>query len=157
MKDGLCFKDFSFIACSTSWQEWMEEQDHSPHDLKAKEWKNSLQKSRCWGSYYTFKEYGSKEEKTSHKVSPLFFLFLLLWLYWEYIVTFIKVLTMCHSWIHPLYHSLLFHLPTSPHSWNSFNSSHFSIIYMCTQYLFTIFTFLDPFLISSPTPSGTNP
>jgi hypothetical protein len=45
-------------------------------------------------------------------------------LYEGYIVTFTKVLTICHSWIHPLHHS-----PLSPshHFWNSFSRSHFSI------------------------------
>jgi hypothetical protein len=50
-------------------------------------------------------------------------LFLKLLLYW-YIVTFTKVFTIYHNWIHPLYHSPLFHLP---HSWKSFNRFHFSI------------------------------
>jgi hypothetical protein len=39
-------------------------------------------------------------------------------------VTFTKVLTIYHSWIHPLHHSSY---PPSFHSWNSFNRSHFSI------------------------------
>jgi hypothetical protein len=39
-------------------------------------------------------------------------------------VTVIKVLIIYHSWIHPLHHSTLSSLP---HSWNSFNMSHFSI------------------------------
>jgi hypothetical protein len=33
-------------------------------------------------------------------------------LYWGYIVTFIKVLTIYHSWLHLLHHSLL--SPPSP-------------------------------------------
>jgi succinate-acetate transporter protein len=33
-----------------------------------------------------------------------------LWLYWGYIVTFTKVLTIYHSWIHPLHRSLGFTL-----------------------------------------------
>jgi hypothetical protein len=32
-------------------------------------------------------------------------------LYWEYIVTFTKVLTIYHNWIHPLHHS---HLSSPP-------------------------------------------
>jgi hypothetical protein len=32
-------------------------------------------------------------------------------LYWEYIVTFTKVLTIYHNWIHPLHHSPLSPLP----------------------------------------------
>jgi hypothetical protein len=41
-----------------------------------------------------------------------------------HIVTFTKVLRIFHSWIHPS--SILPYLPF-PHSWNSFNWSHFSI------------------------------
>jgi hypothetical protein len=44
-------------------------------------------------------------------------------LYWGYIVTFTKVLTIYHSWIYPICHSPL---SPAPHSWNSFNRSHFS-------------------------------
>jgi hypothetical protein len=61
---------------------------------------------------------------TSLRLCFFFFLFLLL-LYWGYIVTFTKVLITYHSWIHPLHHSPL--SPPPPHSWNSFNRSHFSI------------------------------
>jgi hypothetical protein len=51
--------------------------------------------------------------------SYLFFI-IILFLYWGYIVTFTKVLTVYHSGIHPLN-------PSFPHSWNSFNMSQFSI------------------------------
>jgi hypothetical protein len=54
-----------------------------------------------------------------------FTLFLLL-LYWGYIVTFTKVITTDHSWIH---HSIVLLSPSSPHSWNNFSRSHF-FIYM---------------------------
>jgi hypothetical protein len=38
--------------------------------------------------------------------------FFIILLYWEYIVTFTKVLKIYFSWVHPLHHSLLFpHLP----------------------------------------------
>jgi hypothetical protein len=43
----------------------------------------------------------------------------------DYIVTFTKVLTIYHSLIHSLHQSPLSSL--SPHSWNIFNRSHFSI------------------------------
>jgi hypothetical protein len=50
-------------------------------------------------------------------------------LYWGYIVIFTNDLTIYHSWIHSLHHSPLSSLP---HSWNSFNRSHFSIdIHAC--------------------------
>jgi hypothetical protein len=52
-------------------------------------------------------------------------LFSFVLLSWRYIVAFIKVLTIhqiCHSWIHTLHRSPL---PSFPHSWNSFNRSHF--------------------------------
>jgi hypothetical protein len=45
-----------------------------------------------------------------------YFFFLLL--YWGCIVAFTNILTIYHSWIHPF----------SPHSWNNFNKSHFSIL-----------------------------
>jgi hypothetical protein len=35
-------------------------------------------------------------------------------LYWGYIVTLMKVLTIYHTWIHPLHHSLLFPTPLIP-------------------------------------------
>jgi hypothetical protein len=35
-------------------------------------------------------------------------------LYWGHIVTFTKVLTIYHSWIHPLHHSPLFPPPPIP-------------------------------------------
>jgi hypothetical protein len=38
-------------------------------------------------------------------------------------MTFIKVLTIHHSWIHPLHHSLY----PLRHSWNGFNRSNFSV------------------------------
>jgi hypothetical protein len=52
-----------------------------------------------WGSAYR-----SFRRKRGFYIS--FFLFLLLQ-YWGYIVTFIKVLTLYHSWIHPLHYSPL--------------------------------------------------
>jgi hypothetical protein len=45
-------------------------------------------------------------------------------LYWGFIVTFTKLLTIYHSWTHSLHYS--FYSPF-PYSWNSFNRSHFSI------------------------------
>jgi hypothetical protein len=54
----------------------------------------------------------------------LFFLIIIFLLYWGYIVTFAKVLTVYHSWIYLLHHSPL---SPSPYSWNCFNRSHFSI------------------------------
>jgi hypothetical protein len=42
-----------------------------------------------------------------------------------YIVIFMKVFTLFHSWIHTLYHSPL--PPPPSHAWNGFNRSHFSI------------------------------
>jgi hypothetical protein len=59
-----------------------------------------------------------------------------------YTVTFIKLLTIYHSWIHPLHNSPLSFLP---YSWNSFNRSHFPI------YIYESITFLphSPFYILS--------
>jgi hypothetical protein len=57
-------------------------------------------------------------------------------------VTFTKVLTVYHSWIHPLHHSLLSSLT---HYWNSFNVSHFSI---CIQ-KYIIFPLHSPSYILS--------
>jgi hypothetical protein len=77
--------------------------------------------------------------------SPLFFIIILL-LYWGYIVTFTKVLTIYHSWIHPSIILLILY------SWNSFNRSHFSI--------FILFSPPSPFYTLSlypPLPTGTNP
>jgi hypothetical protein len=45
-------------------------------------------------------------------------------LYWGYIMTFTKVLTIYLSWIYP---SIILPYPPSADSWNSFNRSHFSI------------------------------
>jgi hypothetical protein len=53
----------------------------------------------------------------------LFFIYFLLLLNWVYIVTFTKVFTIFNSWIHSLHSPL----SPSPHSWNSFNRSHFSV------------------------------
>jgi hypothetical protein len=57
-----------------------------------------------------------------------------------------------HSWIHPLHQSPL---SPSPHSWNSFNSSHFSIYIN----VYTIFAPYSPSYTLSPNPplsTGTN-
>jgi hypothetical protein len=75
-------------------------------------------------------------------------------LYWWHIVTFTKVLTIYHSWIHPPHHSPLF---SSPHSWNSFSRSHFSIFiheYVIfpphsPSYTLSLFPYIPP-------PAGTN-
>jgi hypothetical protein len=50
----------------------------------------------------------------------IFPFFVILLLYWGYIVTFTKFLTVYHSWICPLHHLLY---PPFFHSWNSFNIS----------------------------------
>jgi hypothetical protein len=44
----------------------------------------------------------------------------MLLLHWGYIVTFTKVLTIYHIWIHPHHHFSLSPTPSS-HSWNTFN------------------------------------
>jgi hypothetical protein len=72
-------------------------------------------------------------------------------LYWGYIVTFPKVLTICHSWIH--LSTILLYL-SSPHSWNSFNRCHF---YTWVHSISTIFTLLHPFLLSFPLPLASTP
>jgi hypothetical protein len=60
--------------------------------------------------------------------------FIILLLYWGYIVTFTKVLTIYQSWICPLHHSI----SSFPHSWNSFSRLIFSFLYMNTQYFYHI-------------------
>jgi hypothetical protein len=60
----------------------------------------------------------------SKELSMEDFFIIILLLYWGYIVTFIKVLTIYCGWIHHLHHPPLCLLP---HSWNSFNMFHFSI------------------------------
>jgi hypothetical protein len=54
----------------------------------------------------------------------IYFLILLYYCYTEGNVTFAKVLTIYHSWIHP---SIIFLYLPSPQYWNSFNRSHYSI------------------------------
>jgi hypothetical protein len=74
---------------------------------------------------------------------------------WEYIVTFTKVLTIYqiyHNWTHLHHHSSL----SSSHSWNSFNRSHFSFTFMCTQYLHHIHL-PSPFPHLLPLPSVPTP
>jgi hypothetical protein len=65
-----------------------------------------------------------------------FNLFLLL-LYWEYILTFSKDLTTYHNRVDALHHTPL---TSSPHSWNSFNKSHFSFLCL-SLYCFDIFCY----------------
>jgi hypothetical protein len=80
-------------------------------------------------------------------------LFLLL-LYWGYIVTFTKVLTICHSWIHPLHHSPLSSLPTIPGIVSA--DLTFPFTYMSTEYFHHIYPPTPfPYILLSPT--DTNP
>jgi hypothetical protein len=76
---------------------------------------------------------------------------IILLLYWEYIVTFTKVLIVYHSWIHPPI--ILLYPP--PHSWSSLDRSllHFHARVHDPS---TTFTLLLPFLASSPS-HCTNP
>jgi hypothetical protein len=74
----------------------------------------------------------------------------LLLLYSGCIVTFMKVLTIHHSWIHPLHHSPLFPLP---HSCNTFNRSHFSI-YIHVYVIFPAYSPAYTFFVYPST--GTN-
>jgi hypothetical protein len=71
---------------------------------------------------------------------------------WGYIVAFTKVLTIYqihHTWIHPLHHFPLF---PSPHSWNSFNRSHFSI-YIHVYSVFALYSHPHlPMALSPPPP-----
>jgi hypothetical protein len=46
--------------------------------------------------------------------------------------------------------------PPSPHSWNSFNRSHFFHLHTWVHNIFTTFILLHPFLIFSPIPLVTN-
>jgi hypothetical protein len=75
-------------------------------------------------------------------------LLLLLLLCWGYIMIFIKVLTIFHSWIHPL---LNFLYSPFPHSWNSLNKSHFST---CIH-VYTVFHHINS-SIPSPTSSPSH-
>jgi hypothetical protein len=75
-------------------------------------------------------------------------------LFWEHILTFIKVFTIYHSWIHPLHDSSL---SRSPHSWNSFNRSHFPIC-TCKYIIFKPYSFSYTLsLYTPPTPTGAKP
>jgi hypothetical protein len=81
----------------------------------------------------------------------IFFMIVLL-LYWGYIVSFTKLISIYHRWIHP---SSSFIFP-SHNSLNSFNRSHFSIF----VHVYIIFplhsvTYTFPYIPSPPT--GTNP
>jgi hypothetical protein len=60
-------------------------------------------------------------------------------------VLFSKNLIIYYSWIHPLHHSPL---PPDPHSWNSFNKSHFSIYI----HVYTVFAPHSPSFTLFPHP-----
>jgi hypothetical protein len=64
-----------------------------------------------------------------------------------------KILTVYHTWIH--LSTILLYRPFL-HTWNSFNSSHFSI-QTCMHSICTIFTILHPFPTYSHFPLVTNP
>jgi hypothetical protein len=90
-------------------------------------------------------------------LSPPLFSFLphsssLFLLRWEYLVTFIRVLTIYHNWTPP---SIILLYSPSPYSWNSFSRSHFSIY----RHEYTIFPLFSPSYTLSlcpPPPTGTN-
>jgi hypothetical protein len=77
----------------------------------------------------------------------------LLSLYRGYIVTFTKVLTIYHSWIHLLQH-FLSSLP--PHFWNGLNRCHFSI-FIHEYIIFLPYSPPPHFPYSLPPPTGTIP
>jgi hypothetical protein len=72
-------------------------------------------------------------------------------LYWGYIVTFTKFLTIYHSRIHPLHH---YSLSPYPYSRNSFNRSHFSI-HIHVYRIFLPYSPSKPFPYFLPPPTGT--
>jgi hypothetical protein len=80
-------------------------------------------------------------------------LFIIILLFWVYIVTFTKVLTIYHSWIHPLHHSPLFSLFPIPGTVSTHLIFPFSD--MSTWYLHHIHL-LSPFPYILPL-SGANP
>jgi hypothetical protein len=68
----------------------------------------------------------------------------------------IKVFIIYHSLIHPIHTSIILLYLPSPHSWNSFNRSHFFIcvcvcvcVCVCISAIFTLLH-LSSFLINSP-------
>jgi hypothetical protein len=87
------------------------------------------------------------------EITGLFYLFfiIILLLYWGYIVTFTKVLTIYHSWIRTLHYSPL---SPAPHSWYSFNRSRFSVFIHENIFL----PYSPSYTLSLYTvPAGTNP
>jgi hypothetical protein len=103
---------------------------------------------------WKYRDSRGRTRKVMKKFFVYIFLFLLLCL--GYIAAFTKVLTIYqiyHTWICPLHH-----FPLSPplHSWNSFNRSHFSLTFMCTQQLHCTHP-PTPFPHFLPYPTGTNP
>jgi hypothetical protein len=86
----------------------------------------------------------------SHTLTtPLFnqYFLKLLMLYLGYMVRFVQMLTIYHSWIHP---SIIFLYPL-PHSQNSFNRSHFSIfIHECLIFHHIHLPTLFPYILPLP-------
>jgi hypothetical protein len=96
-------------------------------------------------------KYIVKCNRASYKI--VFFLYFLSLLCWEYIVTFIKILTkyqIHYSWIHPLHQSSL-----SPPPIPGIVS--FFYLHTCIHSICTIFTLLYPFLLFSPLPLVPTP
>jgi hypothetical protein len=75
-------------------------------------------------------------------------------LYWGYIVTFTKVLTTYHSWIHPFI--ILFYSPSPPIPGMVLTVLIFPVSYMSTQHFHHIHP-PTPFPYILPPPTGTKP
>jgi hypothetical protein len=72
---------------------------------------------------------------------------------WEYIMEFVKVLTVyqiCYTWIHPFHYSPLSPTPLIPEV-----SINIIFAFTCVCTLGTYFTLLSPFLTTN-SPTGTN-
>jgi hypothetical protein len=85
-------------------------------------------------------------EQTIHATSQqslriLFLSIYFLLLYWGYIVTFTKVLTIFHNWVNTLHHSPL----SWKYYWNTFYRSHFSIFI----HNYIIFPWYSPYYMLS--------
>jgi hypothetical protein len=118
---------------------------------------------RLWWGFELFLMYSSCKHFRCHLIMlfsrpqfsfhlTLFKIFLLL--FWEYIVTFIKVVTIHHSWIHTLNHCPLF--PLTPFL-EQFQQVSFFHLHTCVHNICIIFTLLHPFPTSSPLLLVLNP
>jgi hypothetical protein len=77
---------------------------------------------------------------------------IILLVHWVFIVTFTKVLRVYHS-LFPSFITILY--PPSPHSWNSFSRSHFSI-FLCKYIIFSPYSLSYTLSLYPPSPTVIN-